>query len=50
MRSDWGNFSKAQKDLFMEVSESEKYKSDDFIGQFQMLKEMINEKKKDLNL
>jgi len=50
MRSDWGNFSKAQKDLFMEVSESEKYKSDDFIGQFQMFKEMINEKKKNLNL
>ncbi|ORX47562.1 exocyst complex component Sec10 [Piromyces finnis] len=50
MRSDWSNFSKAQKDLFMEVTESEKNKSDDFIGQFQMLKEMINEKKKGLNL
>jgi len=47
MRSDWGAFSKAQKELFMEVSESEKYKSDDLIGQFQMLKEMINEKRKD---
>ncbi|ORX63320.1 exocyst complex component Sec10 [Anaeromyces robustus] len=50
IRSDWNTFSKAQKDLFMEVSETEKYKTDDLIGQFQMLKEMINEKKKNMNL
>jgi len=50
IRSDWNLFSKAQKDLFMEVSETEKYKTDDLIGQFQMLKEMINEKKKNINL
>jgi hypothetical protein len=50
VRSDWSTFTKAQKDLFTEVSESEKAKSDDLIGQFQTLKEMINEKKKTINL
>eukprot|EP00833_Pecoramyces_ruminatium_P010061 jgi/Orpsp1_1/1184093/evm.model.c7180000087980.1 len=50
VRTDWNSFSKAQKDLFLEASESDRNKADDLIGQFQMLKEIINEKKKNMNL